>query len=425
MSLWTKQNQQFELHTRQEGNMEVKSIIVKKQRKKDRGPTLTVCAVSAAMSMRSNCTWILSAHFPALTAFDIYWYAYVDFSTSIIELNMQKIPFLFNFAWLKVSLKCLVWSGRIFRNLPSHYLLLLSTRSSGTPGLLLRIMTAHRKLLAPAAFRQKCLAGTLALKIFSRWWVILSPFSTHAEHSTHSLNESATRKPLTTQRSCWRSAEKQGQTGADSEIWEPPWATADASALKESASWKPCSLGECVLTEKFSKNSIQPSICGLPPMLITHYCLEGEKSLFAHRGKQAATDVSRVTSWPLMHVFVWTVKWKKNKMLAEKDHAKTIKQKTLGWNQESVSSVEKIYRVTWHECQLWWPARVKKVLHFANKDQTLPIQTNLIWAVVLTHCGKGTSVWHFIYTYMWPQDFKGPLEKRPLTWVARAVAASA
>lgn len=114
------------------------------------------------------------------------------------------------------------------------------------------------------------------------------------------LDWSAMRKPLTTQRSCWRSAEKQGQTGAGGEIWEPPKATADASAVNESASWKPCSLGERVLTAKFSMNSIHPSVFHHRESRVTA-CKEQKTP--AYSGKEAATDVLRGTTWPSMDVF--------------------------------------------------------------------------------------------------------------------------
>lgn len=87
----------------------------------------------------------------------------------------------FWFAWPKFSFKLFVWSIRISTNLPQHQttpptIHLILRDPAGAPGPLLKITADHRNLLAPSALRQKCLAGTLALKIFGRWWVILSPF---------------------------------------------------------------------------------------------------------------------------------------------------------------------------------------------------------------------------------------------------------
>lgn len=77
------------------------------------------------------------------------------------------------------------------------------------------------------------------------------------------------------------------------------------------------------------------------------------------------------------------------------------------------------------------------LLNFADlrgqkKYFALPLKIKLchsrqIWAAVLTHCGWRTlHVTARLRTHiLCPQNIKGPLEKRPLTWAARAAAALA
>lgn len=138
---------------------------------------------------------------------------------------------------------------------------------------------------------------------------------------------------------------------------------------------------------------------------------------------------------------LWAVKWKKTTQ-AEKEYAKMKQNKNSRLESGINISGKKNFgggvqkgRGCVELCSIC--AQFFTLLNFADlrgqKEYfALPLKIKLchfrqIWAAVLTHCGRGKlHVTARLRTHiLCPQNIKGPLEKRPLTYAARAAAALA